>query len=177
MPSCGKVVYVALVGYPVLEIAAIATSRGETVDVFHQFVSYFNDITESYLKEQEPITDSFGTRFEHAIGEIELGQNGVSLTQALENLRRFLSTSEVSWLVVNDLKHYQYLNLPVDANQVWHESNKPITAMVKQEMKARILQGKRCYAHRSLYYRFDGQKEPKCALMSAAKMVHELNYV
>ena len=113
MPSCGKVVYVALVGYPILEIAAIATSGGQTVDVFHQFLSYFNDIAESYLKELKPITDSFGTRFEHAIGEIELGQNDVSLTQAQENLRRFLSAPEVSWLVVNNLKHYQYMKLPV----------------------------------------------------------------
>ena len=177
MSSSGKVVYVALVGYPILEVAAIATSHGQTVEVFHQFVSYFNDIAESYLKEQEPLTDSFGTRFEHAIGEVQLGQNGVSLHQAQENLRRFLSALDVSWLVVNNLQHYQFLNLPVDANQVWNESNKSMTAMIKQEMKVRILQGKSCYGHHSLYYRFVGQKEPKCALMSAAKMAHELNYV
>ena len=178
MASSRKVVYLALVGYPILEVASIVTSRGQTVDIFHHFVNYFNDTwLESCLAEQEPITDSFGTRFEHAISEAELGQNGLSLKHVQAKFRRFLSSHDISCLVVNNLEQYQYLTLPVDANHVWYECNNPIAATVEKEMKVRILQEKRCLGHRSIYYEWDGKKEPTCALQSAAKMVYELNYV
>jgi len=171
MTSSEKVVYIAFVGHPVLEVAAIVTCKGQVIDIFHEFINYFNGILESYHSEQEPLTDSFGTRFEHAIGENELDQVGLSFCQVQEKLCRFISTHDTELtIIVNNLSLYQGMALPRDANRVW---NLPGNKTFKTSDT--ILQGRRCFGHHSVYYQYD-TKEPDCALTLAAMMtVHGSN--
>ena len=181
MASSEKVVYIALVGHPVLEVAAIITDHGRAIDLFHEFVNYFNGVLmESYYREQEPVTDSFGTRFEHAIGEDELDKVGLPLYQVQEKLRRFITAHGTNLtIIVNDLSLYHEMKLSFDVNRVWHTSNK-IFKMLKELFYKKksslneIAQGRRCIGHRSVYYQY-GWKEPACAFMLAALMVQESN--
>ena len=180
MASSEKVVYIALVGHPVLEVAAIVTDHGRAIDLFHEFVNYFNGVLmESYSREQEPVTDSFGTRFEHAIGEDELDRVGLSLYQVQEKLRRFMTAHGTNLtIIVNDLSLYHEMKLSFDANRVWDASHKSFKMLkelfYKNTLIKDIVQGRRCIGHRSAYYRCCS-KEPVCALMLAALMVQESN--
>ncbi|MEL7523217.1 MAG: hypothetical protein AAGJ80_16655 [Cyanobacteria bacterium J06553_1] len=180
MSSSEKVLHIALVGHPVLEVAAIVTCDGRVIDTFHEFVNYFNGVYEGFRREQEPVTDSFGTRFEHAIGEHHLDQCGLSLAEVQENLRRFVTTHiDNVKVIVNDLSQYHSMNLNLDANHVWNPRN-TFSRIVKKiffkEMPMEnILQGKRrCNGHRSAYYRLC-TREPDCALKIAAVMVQDSN--
>ena len=179
MTSSAKVAYLALVGHPLLEVASIVTLRGQTVDLLHHFIFYFNDIAESCLAEPEPVTDSFGTRFEHAISEMELSRrNTLLLCHVREKLQRFLYAHDIAYLVVNNLAQYQYLQLPYNVNQVWSECTPSIEALhIKKDIRERILEGVQCRGHLSSYYQFDNTKEATCALMLAARMAYDLNYV
>lgn len=168
MTSHKKVVYIALVGHPVLEVAAITARHGYVTDLFHHFITYFNGVSESFHIEPEPVTDSFGTRFEHAIGEDELDKFGFSLCYVQEKLRRFLSTYEADHIViVNDILRYDEMKPQVNATGVWSKTT--TTPLHRNELKL-IFQDYACSGHLSSYYQCHST-EPECALVLAGMMM------
>lgn len=164
MIDCEEVAFVALIGQPVLEVAAIVMRHGKMIDKFHEFVNYFNVNLEGYHTEMEPVTDSWGTRHTHGIGEMELDQVGKPLYIVQDRLRLFLAIfgSNLKIIVNECERKYKTEELPTHSQQYsW-----------KQFKQA--LQMERCSGHRSIYFK-DRTHEPQCALRVACTMVMEGN--
>ena len=174
-----EVAYVALVGEPVVEVAVIVTRCGIIVNKFHEFVNYFN--LEDQLTEMEPVTDSFGTRFEHGIGEMELDHAGIPLPVVQEKLRLFLSIFGSKLKIIVNECHDNATTLQYDEmkqlrepNGVWHLRVNSSSQRWSWETLKQVPQiTQQCTAHRSAYYK--GSHHPECALRFAYIMAMKAN--
>ena len=155
-------VYLALVGNPVVEIAAVVYLNGISIEYFHEFINYFNGILNESYSEIYPITDSFGTRFEHAISENDLHDWGQANERVVENLNTFLNDSYGdSYLSVNDIEKFNSLNIHHEIDRLWDATTTTSLQLMSHS--------KRCKSHRSTYY-YNDTKAPICARTIATTM-------
>lgn len=169
MDASGKVVvYIALIGNPAIEVAGLCVLHNRVIDMFHEFITYFNNTSESYLTEAEPTTDSFGTRFQHALSEHELDYWGRPFYQVQQIVERFLKTHTAiqNTIIVNDF--HKYKDLVQTHFDAIIQCSPTTTTTTSTKRHALFLQGKQCRAHRSLYYQLS--QEPMCALHCVATM-------
>ena len=171
MTDYEEVAYVALIGEPTVEVAVIVTRRGKAINKFHEFVNYFN--IEGNQEEMEPVTDSWGTRFYHGIGEMELLHVGLPLPVVQERLRLFLSIFGPNLkVIVNEsychdkILEYNHMKQCCKASGV--EQCKSSWETLKQ-----ALQITPCTGHRSVHYFCE--REPECALRIACLMAMKTN--
>ena len=173
MTDYEEVAYVAFIGEPTVEVAVIVTRHGKIVNKFHEFVNYFNVNLEGNQKEMEPITDSWGTRFCHAIGEMELDHVGLPLHVVQERLRLFLSIFGSSLKIIVNESHYNQMKQSFESSVTcriqWGDNSQRWT----WEMLKQALQIAQCTGHRSGHY--FNECEPECALRVACIMLMKAN--
>ena len=167
-----EVAFIAMVGEPIVEVAAVVTRRGNVVNKFHEFVNYFNVNFEGNRVEMEPVTDSFGTRFMHGIGEMELECAGLPLPIVQERLRLFLSIFGPKLKVIVNENHtncetiqYREMKQSIESVDVWCMYMSCYSNQWLQEKLKQTLQITQCTGHHSGYYQ--SKFEPVCALRVA----------
>ena len=157
-----KTIYIALVGNPVVEVAAMLRYGEKVVDVYHAIISYDSVITNESLYELSPQTDYYGTLYEHGISELELEQFGIPLQTVRSDLQTFLNLNNTFIpIIVNNFHRFQSLQLGCDPTGVYDN--------VSVSKRQTSIYGKRCKVHQSSYY--TSQAPCQCALIIAGKMV------
>ena len=171
MASYDTVVYLALMGHPVLEVTTLVRRNQKTIETLHFLINHEQVISDETAYECPPRTDPIGTSFEHGISEHELEQFGVSLTYAHNTLKSFLCDTYTKVpLIVNDYTRYQSLSIARNVTAFW---NGDLMTDSPSDTH-RLVLGKTCPAHHSSYYRID--RPPLCTLKVAAIMC-TWNYV
>lgn len=165
-----KYICIAVLGSPVLEVAAVVRTTTDVFDVYHAIIAYNNHSTQEALYECEPTTDSFGTRFTHAISELELDHYGLPIDIVRHQLDTFLNLNYEKCLVfVNDVESFQSLQIH---REVLHMTKCPRSKSVEKTTLS-ILRVKKCQAHHSIY--FTNPWKPQCALALADAMSYSTN--